>query len=138
MAIQEQPLIISQLCPYMKYLSHTNVHGLATPQHTSTIMELQNTTLISMTQHQLQHYCTKLGLQSTGRNSILVTRLQQAISASTTVTASLATPRSSTTNTTTMQTTAGASVSLSSATIIQPTTALPPLLSNLGQPGTSV
>lgn len=88
-----------------------------------------------MTRQQLQRYCTRLGLQSNGRKSILVTRLQQAVSAG-----SIATASSATTSTMNSTTTAGSSVSFSSATatLTQPTTTLPPFLNNLGQPGAGI
>ena len=98
----------------------------------ATITELQTTTLSALTRPQLQRYCSRLGLSPAGRKSILIARLQQAITARTVASA---------TSTTTQTTTAGSlnsSTMSSVGTTTQTTTALPPLLSNLGPPGASV
>ena len=96
--------------------------------HAATILELQSTTLSSLTRPQLQRYCTRLGLQSTGRKSVLVTRLQQAISV-----ASVAATTSTITQTTAVPSVSPTTVSV--VTTTQSTTSLPALLGNLGPPG---
>lgn len=95
--------------------------------HAATILELQSTTLSSLTRPQLQCYCTRLGLQSTGRKSVLVARLQQAISGAS----------GAATTSTITQTTAVLSVSHTTVSVVtttQSTTSLPALLGNLGPP----